>query len=63
MYDLRYPKTETAQAKQRRHDTATTSTKPYLVFDDYTCEIGHKIDINRELGLLAGCTFILFSLP
>ncbi|OKL57078.1 hypothetical protein UA08_07670 [Talaromyces atroroseus] len=56
MYDLRYPNTETVGSKQHRHGMCTTSTKPYLVFDDYMRQIGHKIDINRELGLLAALT-------
>lgn len=59
MYDLRYPKTETGGLKHRhRNDmmAPAASTAPYLVFDDYTCEIRHKIDTNQELGLLAGIT-------
>lgn len=55
MYDLRFPKAETKTGwKQYRRGTWT---KPYLVFDNYTSEVRHSMDINKELGLLASGSY------
>jgi hypothetical protein len=42
---------KTGSKRDRRG--GTSSTKPYLVFDDYSRENYHSMDINKELGLLA----------
>lgn len=53
-YDLRFAKMEVKTGpKRRRRGGSTSSTRPYLVFDNYNRENYHSMDINKELGLLA----------
>jgi hypothetical protein len=53
MYDLRFPKTEMKTGSKRHRRGGASSTRPYLVFDNYARENYHSMDINKELGLLA----------
>ncbi|KUL84779.1 hypothetical protein ZTR_07273 [Talaromyces verruculosus] len=56
-YDLRFAKNEVKTgSKRRRRGGSTSSTRPYLVFDNYNRENYHSMDINKELGLLATTT-------
>lgn len=53
-YDLRFAKREEkTDPKQRHRGGSISSTRPYLVFENYNRENHHSMDINRELGLLA----------
>lgn len=61
MYDLRYPPTKSnpnpnskGNKNYNRHASTTTSTKPYLVFQDYSpVNITPEFDLNSQLGILA----------
>ena len=61
MYDLRYPPTKSnpnpnskGNKNYNRHASTTTSTKPYLVFQDYSpVNITPEFDLSSELGILA----------
>ncbi|KAE8551797.1 hypothetical protein EYB25_005687 [Talaromyces marneffei] len=56
MYDLRFPKTEVKTGSKRHRRGGASSTKPYLVFENYNRENYHSMDVNKELGLLATTT-------
>ncbi|KAH8691129.1 hypothetical protein BGW36DRAFT_387733 [Talaromyces proteolyticus] len=55
MYDLRFTKFPTKETSNNGRVNGISS-EPYLVFENYDCEIAPKIDLSWELGMVASTT-------
>jgi hypothetical protein len=58
MYDLRFPLNGVQKQSRPYRPGEHTSTKPYMIFEDYESDILHKIALSKELGLLATGWFL-----